>query len=276
MSTTPHHAGRDPAPFIKTTVAQLILNLIANCVDDEENGLVIGAPGVGKTVALREAVRRSEMLEGPDVRLITVSGVMGASARDLFEEVCPHLGVEPAGRIGETHRRLRRASSRLCGDAHPVLLFDEAQNLGKKPLREMLDISEHTGVRMVFCGNAHALQLVNTREAEIRQISRRVPFREIIDCIDDGDADMIASSFGVEGMDAFRLCRRIGAQHHADGVAKVLRFARKACPAEKRTLALSDVEAGLRLIPHFAAGLDNGGAGPKPRRQTSMRPSGRA
>lgn len=237
-------------PFLATSVATTIFSTIARCLRAGHNGLVIGASGVGKTRVLEEAVRRSENLEGPRTALVTITGVIGSSTMAIYEEVCPHLGVRPATSIYGTQRRLMKEA---CFS--PVILFDEAQNLTLKAARDLLEISKKSHVPMVFCGNAEALKLVNSAQAAIQQISRRLPVREEITCILDDDADLIASHFGVEGMDAFAACRALGRVFHADGIVTVLLEAREQAGDPKRTIRLPHIRAAIDMFPHFKAAL---------------------
>lgn len=256
--------SRFEVPFLKTSVAVMVDTIIKRCLRYGQNGLILGEPGVGKTRALKEALRRYEAGEGPEVALVTITGITGNSLREVFREIGPPLGVEPIEDNAAMLRRLEKSVTRF-----PVLLFDEAQNLGYKQARELLTVSEATGIQMVFCGNSEMLKLVNTTQAAIQQISRRLPIREEIRCILDGDADLIASHFGVEGMDAHRLCREIGALFHADGVAKVLTVARDKA-GKSKTIQLGAIRAALSLMPHFEAALKRDSAPKRVQRPSTL------
>jgi len=93
----------------------------------------------------------------------------------------------------------------------------------------LLYLWDEAGLPIVFCGNHDVLKQVNTDKGALTQISRRVPRREEINGITPSDCDRIAASLGVEGMDAFRALRAIGARYHADGVVKAVQEARSFC-----------------------------------------------
>lgn len=247
-------AGVGEIPFVETSVSGLIFGVIGRCMTFRKNGLVIGAPGIGKTKTLKEALRRSDRLEGPNVGLVTVSATIGGSTMALFEELAPHLGVRPATSIAQTMRRL---SKDAC--FRPVMIFDEAQNLTLKSARELLFISEEANVQMLFVGNDEVLKLVNSQQAAIQQIARRLPFREEIGCIVDQDADLIAEHFGVEEMDAFRMCREVGALLHIDGIVQVLCEARHRI-GESKTIRAAHVRAAIDAFPHFRTALNRAAA----------------
>lgn len=259
--------ARWETPFVMTSAAGVVFGAIERCMRFSHNGLIIGAPGVGKTRALKEAVRRSDTMEGPSVGLVTVSGVMGASTMAVFEEVAPHLGVRPAYSIAATLKR-------LCREAcfAPIMLFDEAQNLTLRSARELLTISEEAHIPMLFLGNDEVLKLVNSKQAAIQQIARRLPVREEIDCILDTDADLIASHYAVEGMDAFRLCRALARVRHADGLGKVLPVARTlAHEADRATVQLEHLREALSTFPHFVRDIEAADAAPTIERQSSFK-----
>lgn len=258
--------GRD-TPFVMTSAASVVLGAIERCERFGHNGLVIGVPGVGKTRALEEAVRRSDTLEGPPVGLVTVSGVMGNSAMALLEAVAPHLGVRTVYGVAATHELLCSRASEF-----PVLLFDEAQNLSLRGLRDLLAISERARVQMLFLGNDEALKFVNSQKAAIQQIARRLPVREEIDCIFDADADLLAGQYDVEGPEALRMCRALAKARHADGIGKVLPIARAVAEAAgSRTVKVDHLREALSHFPHFARDLAGPKALPKVERQSSFK-----
>lgn len=121
-----YHRPQPPAvadiPFVETRVSRLIFAVFDRVWRTGRNGLVIGAAGVGKTKTLRQIVRRSERLEGPEAALITITGVIGASVMAVFEELCPHLGGQPATSIAATLRRLSKQAM-----FQPVVIIDEAK-----------------------------------------------------------------------------------------------------------------------------------------------------
>ena len=259
-------SSRD-TPFVMTSAAVVVLGAIDRCDRFGHNGLVIGAPGVGKTRALEEAVRRSETLEGPAVCLVTVTGVMGNSAMAVLEEVAPHLGVRTVYGVAATHKLLCTQAS-----SFPILLFDEAQNLSLRLLRDLLTISEQARVQMLFLGNDEALKFVNSQKAAIGQIARRLPVREEIDCILDADADLLAAQYEVEGPEAFRLCRALAEAHHADGIGKVLPIARAVAEAAgSRTVRVDHLREALSHFPHLSRDLARATAAPRVERQSSFK-----
>ena len=250
-----------------TSAAEVVLAAIERCGRFGHNGLVIGAPGVGKTRALEEAVRRSDEGEGPLVGLVTVTGLTGKSAMALLQDVAPHLGVRTVHNVAATLKLL--CSQVSCA---PILLFDEAQNLAPGLARDLLAISEQARIQMLFLGNDEALKLVNSRKSAIQQIARRLPIREEIDSILDADADLLAGLYDVEGPEALQLCRALAKAHHADGIGKVLPIARAVAEAAGSRTVISDhLREALALFPHFSRDLVAAAAAPKVERLSSFK-----
>ena len=260
------HVSRD-TPFVMTSAARVVLDTIDRCVRFGHNGLVTGAPGVGKTRALQEAVRRSSTMEGPPVGLVTVTGVMGNSTMAVLEEVAPHVGVSTVYSVSATMKLLCSKASEF-----PVLLFDEAQNLADRVARDLLALSEQAHVHMLFLGNDEVLKFVNSQKAAIQQIARRLPIREEIDCILDADADLLAGQYAVEDPEALRLCRTLAEAHHADGIGKVLPIARViADAASSRTVDVDHLREALSLFPHFLRDQARAKVAPYVERQSSFK-----
>lgn len=231
------------APFVETSVSRDIFNTINNARAFKKCAAIIGRPGVGKTRSLE-----AYSTEDTSARLMTVTGVTGNALRDLLLELCELLGIYASGSIASIQRRMFNYDL-----SHHVLIIDEAQNLKLQAYREVLHLYDFTGMVIVFCGNDQVLRRVNTDKGAFAQISRRVPIHIELDAMLDEDADKISSAFGVEGMDAFRLMRAIGAAYETDGVVSVLQFARRL--AGTRTIRAADIRAACEPIPRFRLAL---------------------
>ena len=256
--------ARYELPFLRTSVAELLMIVRDRCLRNGRCGLVIGPAGSGKTRALQQMVFEGEQALAPEAYLVTVTGVTGNSMKAIFDDICPILGVQPARDIADTQRRLNKL------EGGPVLFFDEAQNLTLRPIRELLAISEATGIIMVFCGNAEALQLVSSKQAAIQQISRRLPIREEIQCIQDSDADLIADHFRVVGDQARQICRTIGHVFHADGVAQVLTYARQQL-SPGAPVQVDDIMDAIEMFPQFRRALVGPLEPSRPSRRSSLK-----
>lgn len=206
--------------FVETSVSRRIRNIIDLAVEMVENSIILGAPGVGKTVALNAYT--SETLR---IARVTISKTTARSMRELMRQICEEIEMSTwsTESIYEMDRALRRYH---VGDW--LIIIDEAQMLPFDHLRQLLSLSttdEGGQFRFVFCGNEDVLKQVNTDRGALTQIARRIKYREEIKSIDDDDSDLLTNSFGVEGLDAYNIMKLIGRRFHADGVVDILKLA---------------------------------------------------
>ncbi len=206
-------------PFVETSVARLIFDVIDEARELRQCAAVVGAPGIGKTLSL-QAYKESH----PATVSITVTAVLGGSLSALLEVIAARLSIYRVQARSLASLQSSLLSSDLEGQC---MILDEAQNLTLKALREILYINDYAGLSIIFVGNQEVLKRVSIDTGAFAQISRRVPRREKIDGITPADADLIASWHGVEGLEAFALLRVIAETFHADGVSTLIRSARQ-------------------------------------------------
>lgn len=229
------------APFVETTVSQIICRVLDRARREKQCAAIIGSPGVGKTLALKEWMAR-HYIKSYLICTATIAGSM----HNLFSDIASVLRVFHERGIAATHQALMRAHY----SPGEILVLDEAQNLPNKHFRELLYIWDETGLPIVFCGNHDVLKQVNVDKGALTQISRRVPFREEIYGIEASDSDKLASCLGVEGMDAFRALRIIGERFHADGVVRAIQEARS-FSEEHGTVRIEHIRDALESLPYL-------------------------
>lgn len=239
----------DDIAFIETTVAKRVFGIIDLAREDQENAVIVGEPGVGKTRAL------SAYASAPDslAAMITINRENCNKHKILLEEVSLALGLRSGGTSYDIKNRLTRYD--LSGY---VLLLDEAQGLAPQSIRALLDLP----MPVIFCGNHDVLKSTSAEKGPLAQISDRVGMFEVIDCIPSEDADAIANSFGVEGMDAYQLARAIGMRFRARALVRVLKGARKLAGA--KTIKASDIRSAIDLYPQYRSALRNDESRPAP------------
>lgn len=232
-------AGRPP--FIETSVSQLVFQTADVALKMCTNAAIAGAPGVGKSAAINEYVRTHS-----GAMQITITQVLAKSMRHLLMAI---TGDDPLWCKDDVFRLERRV---LRGKIRGYTCFvDEAQNLKFDSMRQLLSLSTEDGgpFNFIFCGNREVLKRVTVDEGAFAQIGGRVSFREDIGGITDRDAEMLASAYGAEGMDTFRLLRDVGATHHARGIVKVMELARILSKAS--TANVEHVRAALDHLPQY-------------------------
>lgn len=232
------------APFVETSVSRDIFKTINLSRQLNKNAAIVGRPGVGKSRALRAYVENGD---GRAYRM-TTTAVTGNALRDLLRELADLLGIYTSGSIANMQRQMFNYD--FGGHA---LIIDEAQNLKLQAFRELLHLHDFTGLCLIFCGNEEVLRRVRTDKGAFAQISRRVPLRAEMNSILDEDSDRLASAFGVEGIEAYKLLRQLGRTYHTDGVVSVLEIARRF--AKEKTIKADDVRRACETLPHYRTAL---------------------
>jgi len=239
--------------FVETSVSRRIHNTVELAQTMNTNAAIIGAPGVGKTMALTTFEARNR-----GVLYLTISPILSGSIRGLMEALCKKIDFYIGGKsIYEIERAISRHD---FGDW--TFIIDEAKNLPLKSLQQLLHFSPEDGgtLKFIFCGNNEVLKRGNTDQGAFAQISRRVRFREVIDTISETDADTLTNAFGVEGLDAYSIMRAIGKRFQADGVVQVLKVAKRL--AGSGTVKATHIESALSGLTQYRSALEA-----KPRRR---------
>lgn len=133
--------------FCRTPTAAGILSMLGHCYRERDMGLLIGAPGVGKTTTLRHyaATERNVWLA---TMAPSASALVPALTR-VAEAIGTHAPATGAISVHDAIcRRLR--------DLGPggLLLLDEAQHLCDQSLEELRCIHDSAEVGIVIAGNA--------------------------------------------------------------------------------------------------------------------------
>ena len=231
-------------PFVETTISRRIFAIIDVARERGENAAIVGEPGVGKTRALNEYTKRYK-----GTYFVTADALSGNALRALLMNIFDLIGLHTYGNsITDIQLTLKRYDfSGLC------LIIDEAQNLKLQALREILNINDHTGMSVVFCGNHDVLKRVNVETGPLAQISDRIGLREEIQCIPSEDADAITNTFGVEGLDAYQLARAVGLRYRARSLVRVLNSARSL--AGEKSIKIGHIRQAIQLHPQYAGAL---------------------
>ncbi|MCY1668606.1 ATP-binding protein [Rhizobium sp. SL86] len=187
---------------------------------------IISPPGCGKTTALYYL---SQELGGvychvgqaqnstPDMyrMLLEAAGRITDKkfTRDLFAEVISTF--EDRNWDGLAHERPRK-----------LLVVDEVQNLVATAQRELLNIQETCNLALVMSGNGVRLAGSRIDKAAWEQIDSRVGMEIVLNPLTEHDCQLIASAYGVEGMDTYKAVSNYGTQTSARLLGQLLESAK--------------------------------------------------
>ena len=127
--------------------------------------IVIGEAGLGKTVALREYATQHK-----DVLLIEVEPTYNAKA--VLQTLMTALGLQP---VRTNHDMMMAITDRLRGSER-LIIADEAELLGHKPLEILRRIHDLSGVGLVLAGMPRLRANLRGAHGEYKQLFSRVGF----------------------------------------------------------------------------------------------------
>lgn len=207
--------------FLETPTAGKIMRLIDFCQSNGDLGLIVGAPGIGKTTALRYYAHTR-----PGIRYIVMNPSSG-SVTAALTMVCAAFDALPERTRAELHEIICHRLRLLDGRDDPILLIDEAQHLNDQALDQLRCIHDETKLAMVFAGNATLKsRFNNTRVAAFAQFTSRVGMRLMLDRPTQEDVAVLCRTWGVAGAREAAFL-----EHHAMGagglriVAKIINAA---------------------------------------------------
>lgn len=237
--------GAESTPLVTTSVAQHIYGVCDNARQMGWNGAIVGRPGIGKSFVASEYARSH-----PRTEYISLTQPKASSYRSMLKTMLRLDWRDEEKSISTYSLDLK---FRNLDFKEYLFILDEAQLIPLDVLRALLalTIAERTDgqITIVFCGNDQLLQRKKISEEAFAQIDRRVDFRANLRGITDDDADMLANAHGVEGMDAYQLCRRIGAHFQADGIAKTLELARRC--ADRSPINIEHIRSALDVLTQY-------------------------
>lgn len=216
-------AAADPTQgegeFIPTPTSEKILSALAYAKASGDMVAVYGAPGVGKT----RAIRRFRASYG-NVWLATITPA-SATVVPALEEVCESVGLrELAGGA----RRLSRAIQARVRDVGGLIVLDEAQHLATTAVEELRAIHDATGVGLALVGNetSYARLTGGARAAQYAQIYSRLGMRLYVPPPSAKDVALFATRWKVNDRRAIELLERVAQRPGGlRSVTKVLRLA---------------------------------------------------
>lgn len=223
--------------FVDTPASRVIRKAVAIAREEREATLVVGPPGVGKTMTLQR-------IAGEDRRARLMTATPAASRlRGFLTTVADVFSIHTARDSSlEIQRTLEYALQEPAAEG-ATLIIDEAQTLELEALKTAFYLSEAVRLPIAFVGNPAVLKRRRSEAAAFDQISDRLFYRETIE-ITAEDVQAFGVEFNLEGREAYALLVRFGLATSLRQVAALLRSARVRAGA-----------CGSILFPHLADAL---------------------
>lgn len=224
-------------PFAETPTARMILDVFEYAQSTADVGVVVGAAGLGKTMAASHYARTR-----PSVWHLTVDPSL-RRAYGMLSYIADALGVTET----RTDRISRAISARLIG-SEGLLIIDEAQHLTTDGMDQLRSLHDRAQIGLVIMGNQGVWTRLDGggRKAQFAQLFSRVGMRLTRDKSSTADIEAILDAAGIEEADQRKMLRVIAGKPGAlRGMIKTLRLARMVTMAAGEDLSVTAISAAF-------------------------------
>lgn len=149
--------------FVPTFISNRILDTARFAHLEREIGVVVGDPGSGKTVALKEYAKAN-----PDV--ILVEADPGYTAKALFDDICLRVGCQSGQSL---HRMFTDVVEKLR-DSGRMIILDEAENLPYRALEMTRRVHDKAEIGILLVGMPRLMDNLRGKRGEYAQLYSRV------------------------------------------------------------------------------------------------------
>lgn len=145
---------------------------------------ITGAPGVGKTTAVKDYSRKHS-----EVILVEVDHSF--TSRDLFVELCETLGLVTTGSLHNLHKRV---VEKLRGSGRLVII-DEAEYLPRLALDMLRRLRDFADIPIALVGMPRLNENVQGDRNNFAQLSSRMRMRRRVGGLTTADEEMIIREY---------------------------------------------------------------------------------
>lgn len=166
--------------FVKTSIAQDVFQTLKYAHSYQKNCAIVGDPGCGKTIALRQYTI-------DQVSAFMVEATETTTSMSLLRSIYDALKLR-----GETKSNdMFEAIVAKLKDSKRLLIVDEGENLNTRCLEIIRRIQDFSHVGLVVCGTKKLESLLKGRKGELAQLSSRIGMRVELGMLKPSDTQMI-------------------------------------------------------------------------------------
>ncbi|EBZ6266051.1 AAA family ATPase [Salmonella enterica subsp. enterica serovar Oranienburg] len=227
--------------FVSTPTASKGLEVLSYAHLESEICVLYGAAGLGKTMILKEYVRR-------DSNVIFIEADPGFTARTLLEELCGRLRLSKNGNI---HALIEVCVEKLK-DSGRLLVIDEAELLPYRALEVIRRLHDKAGIGVVLAGMPRLIVNLKGKRGEYAQLYSRVALAlDLGNALARQDFDQIAVDLMPEAED-----RKISdalyeqSKGNARRLFKMARGVYRMCDISKKDVSVTAIEKFSEMLIH--------------------------
>ena len=204
--------------WVETPTGRRVISGLTFAQNYADIAMIHGAPGLGKTFAIRQYTRTF-----PNVWLMTACPTTGSKAAAL-QEIAEAVGLRGlSNRPNETRREIVRKVTNTRG----LIVIDEAQHLQFESFECLRRIYDEAEIGIALCGNdgLYSKLTVGARKVQFAQIFSRIGRRVHLGRSQDADVTALCEAWAVTGNKEIAYAKEIAAQPGAlRGLVKTLRL----------------------------------------------------
>ncbi len=188
--------------FAMTSAAQAIFKTANYASTRHKIGVVVGVPGGGKTISVKEFVKRN-----PNNVLVEVTPFV--TKRSFLRSICislkiPVYSVKHDREIAIPSDELFNEIVKVLSGTNRSLIADEGENLTTGCLEIIRRIHDFTGVGILLSGTEKLLDRLQGIRRELKQLYSRVGIFEKIPLLNEADVKAILQVNFPEGLKYYR------------------------------------------------------------------------
>lgn len=196
-------------PICETPTYKRIMQILELSHHNGAMARILGAPGLGKTVALEQY---ADGCPYPDrAVIVTVSSSSGGSMLAFLNSCTRALGGIERTRANEAHDDVVSYLKRR----NTLFMVDEAQKLNINNIELCREFHDATGCGVVLCGNTGTFSRfgnATTAKFGVMQIESRIQYRIELDTVPEEDVQAVCAHFKVRPKAAIKKLSRLAKQ----------------------------------------------------------------